>query len=71
MIERTGGNPVSGPVVHQAEGILCARHGITIGEASRFLLADAEAEGTTLAEAARRVVDSLSAAREARVQQAG
>ncbi|HEY2222974.1 ANTAR domain-containing protein, partial [Actinomycetospora sp.] len=47
------------PVVHQAEGILRARRGVTIDEAARALRAEAGAAGLSVVEVARQIVMSL------------
>ncbi|HEY2222972.1 ANTAR domain-containing protein [Actinomycetospora sp.] len=61
MIEIGDDGEVPGtPVVHQAEGILRARRGITIDEAVRALRAETDAAGLSVIEVAHRIVGSVA-----------
>jgi AmiR/NasT family two-component response regulator len=55
----SGDQVLSRPVVHQAEGILKVRRGVTIDEASWVLRSEAAAAGLSVIEVAQQIVMSL------------
>lgn len=48
-------------VIAQAEGVLAARHGLTVDEAAELLKLDAKTLGRPLSKIARRIIESRSA----------